>query len=141
MSKIIRNDIILDSNKNFLILEDDAQVANIIEEFLIDIGFNGNFIYANSLKKVEDIFEKNKIDFFILDKNISGENCFTMVKKIRNNALESKKPILISTGDHDVSSILTANKLGANNYLTKPFSFEEFEKAIFETWENASKKI
>jgi len=110
-------------NNNFKILlaEDDHNLGTILKAYLEAKGYptklcvNGQVAY--------DTFMQENFDFCILDVMMPVKDGFTLAKDIRK---ESKKiPILFLTAKSLQEDIIEGLKIGADDYLTKPFSMEE----------------
>ena len=70
-----------------------------------------------------DAFMKNKYDVCVLDVMMPKKDGFTLAKDIRT--VNSEIPIIFLTAKSLKEDILEGFKLGADDYLTKPFSMEE----------------
>mgnify|MGYP000538243413 CR=1 FL=1 len=111
---------------NILLLEDDIKMASEIKLFLTNQG--------HSCETVSDgllffKFEQNaKFDLFILDINVPGQNGMQVCKKMRKSG--NKAPILILTAYIEVADKVQAFEYGADDYLVKPFHFDELMARI-----------
>ena len=103
--------------RNILIVEDDSMLNNGICFNLQADGFN--LIPAYNLKEGENTFNSNTIDLIILDINLPDGNGFEFCKKIREN---SNVGMLFLTACDVESDIINGFKIGADDYITKPFS-------------------
>lgn len=104
-----------------LVIEDEHRIATTIkkglvqESFAVDVAFNGNRGY--------DLSTTEEYDVIVLDLMIPGIDGITLCKKLRDN--NNHTPVLILTAKGQVSDKVTGLNSGADDYLTKPFSFEE----------------
>lgn len=103
--------------RNILIVEDDIMLNNGICFNLQADGFN--IITAYNIKEGENILKNNIIDLIILDVNLPDGNGFEFCKRIREN---SNAGILFLTACDMESDIINGFKIGADDYITKPFS-------------------
>lgn len=122
-------------NKKVLIIEDDPDIANLIKLQLIDIGFEAD----SSLDGKEGLvkFKQQAYALVILDIMLPGMNGLDICKAIR--AMPSYVPILMLTAKSTEIDRVLGLELGADDYLTKPFSVMELVarvKAIFRRIEN-----
>jgi DNA-binding response OmpR family regulator len=107
---------------NILLVEDERGVANFIkkgleeEGYVIDLAVNGE----DGL----DLVSKNLYDLIILDIMLPGMSGIELCRKIRQMAIHS--PVLMLTARDSVGDKVVGLDSGADDYLTKPFSFEEF---------------
>ncbi|AKL93987.1 sensory transduction protein RegX3 [Clostridium aceticum] len=106
--------------RNILIVEDEESIADVVRAYLEKEGYN-TFVAYNGSKAI-DIFNQQEIDFIILDlmlPDLSGEE---VCKKIR---IKSQVPILMLTAKAQESDRIYGLDIGADDYITKPFSPKE----------------
>jgi DNA-binding response OmpR family regulator len=107
-------------SKHVLIIEDDVAIAELerdyleIEGFTVDIAGTGIDGLA--------LFEKGTYDFLVLDLMLPGVNGFDICKKVRES---SNIPILMVSAKLEDIDKIRGLGLGANDYMTKPFSPSE----------------
>jgi DNA-binding response OmpR family regulator len=106
---------------NILILEDDPILSKEIKNFLTKHDFECNCVYDGSL--VLKQFKLTKPDLMILDINVPGINGLEVCKSVRE--IDDKTPILMLTAFSEVDDKVTAFNNGADDYLVKPFHFDE----------------
>lgn len=105
------------AGEKILVIEDDKEISDLICDYLEINGYTSVAVYDGSdgLKA----FEKEKPDLIILDLMLPGIDGFQICKDVRK---ESSIPIIIlSARKEDVDKILGLG-LGADDYVTKPFS-------------------
>ena len=104
-----------------LIIEDEKKVANFIkkgleeEYFAVDIAFDGKEGLRLALSE--------EYDLIIMDVMLPFYDGISLVKEIRNN--EISVPVLMLTVKDSIKDKVEGLDAGADDYLTKPFSFEE----------------
>lgn len=109
-----------------LIVEDEEKIANFLrrglleESYAVDIALDGE----DALYK----FDINVYDLVILDLMIPKVDGFTVCRKIRKK--NTSVPILILTARDDIEDKVTGLDVGADDYVTKPFSFTELTARI-----------
>jgi DNA-binding response OmpR family regulator len=106
---------------NILLLEDDAILSKEISTFLTNNAYNCDCVYDGSLVKSQ--FKLKEYDLVILDINVPGQNGTEVCKELREN--DTKIPILMLTAFGEVEDKVLAFNAGADDYLVKPFHFEE----------------
>jgi DNA-binding response OmpR family regulator len=104
-----------------LIVEDEHKIANAIkkgleqESYAVDVCYTGQ----DGL----DMAETEEYDLLILDLMLPEVDGITITKTLRSH--KNHTPILILTAKGDISEKVLGLDSGADDYLTKPFSFEE----------------
>jgi two-component system alkaline phosphatase synthesis response regulator PhoP len=116
--------------KNVLIIEDDKEISDLLEIHLreINCGITKEYNGLTGLNKAK--FEN--YDLIVLDVMLPGMNGLEVCKDIRKSGIPT--PILMLTSKSEEIDKVLGLELGADDYLTKPFSIREFiahVKAIF----------
>lgn len=109
-----------------ILLEDDKKLAKEIKQFLSNHDFNCEEIHDG--KELADQLGSLGGDIFILDINVPGMNGLEVCKFIRKSGLNT--PILMLTALGEVDDRVNALESGADDYLVKPFSFDELKARI-----------
>lgn len=107
--------------KKILLVEDDP----ILGETIVDLleGETFNVVWAkDGNEALEYTFEK-KYDLLLLDVNIPFINGFELLKDLRDSG--DKTPSIFITANIDIDSIKKGFDVGADDYLKKPFDFDE----------------
>lgn len=104
-------------NKKILIVDDEITIIEIIKSYLKKEGFE--VIEANNGKIALEEFFKQNPALIILDLMLPDINGEDVCKEIREF---SKVPIIMISGKTDETNILNGFKIGADDYITKPFS-------------------
>ena len=105
--------------KSILIVEDDNKIRNLIKIYLEKAGFDT--FEARNGEEAMEVFIKYDPCFVILDlmlPKVSGEE---ICKRIRNDK-KSDVPIIILTAKVDEQDRILGLQMGADDYVTKPFS-------------------
>ncbi len=106
---------------NVLIIEDEKKVSSFIskgfeeENFKVDVAYDG----IEGEKKLL----KNDYDIAILDLMLPGKEGDEVLKNVRAQNIDT--PIIILTAKDRVSDKIDLFEAGCDDYLTKPFSFDE----------------
>ncbi|MGQ1910839.1 response regulator transcription factor RprY [Marinifilum sp. RC60d5] len=104
-----------------LLAEDDANLGLLLKEYLIAKNYNTTLCEDGD--KAYDEFLKNPYDLCIFDIMMPHRDGFTLAKDIR--LINSEIPIIFLTAKSMKEDVLEGFKLGADDYMTKPFSMEE----------------
>jgi DNA-binding response OmpR family regulator len=104
-----------------LLLEDDFTLSKEIVSFFDSKSFQCYPFYDGSLLVKK--YKPNDYDLIILDINVPGKNGIEVCKAIRE--LDKKTPIIMLTAFSEIEDKLTSFEFGADDYLVKPFHFQE----------------
>ncbi len=104
-----------------LYVEDEVFLAKIVSETLQGRGYD--VVLENDGGKALEIFNREKPDVCILDIMLPNKDGFIIADEIRERSADV--PIIFLSAKSQTSDILNGFKLGANDYIRKPFSIEE----------------
>lgn len=106
--------------QSILIIEDEPQIARVLE---LELGFEG---YETKIAHtgVDGLiaFREGNWDIVLLDIMLPEMSGLEVLKRIRKDSLT---PVILLTAKNDVKDKVEGLDLGANDYVTKPFEFEE----------------
>jgi len=103
-----------------LAVDDDPSIRQMIADYLADNDMQVTAV--GSGREIADIMERHTIDLLILDLKLPGEDGMRIARHLR---AESDVPIIMLTGRKDEADRVMGLELGADDYLTKPFSPRE----------------
>ncbi|MHB8483362.1 MAG: response regulator [Nitrospiria bacterium] len=106
-----------------LTIEDEADIASLIRLYLEKEGYRVTHI-SDGAKGLSEIFTR-KPDLLILDLMLPGTDGLEICKKVRGRPETSSLPILMLTAKGEEIDKIIGLELGADDYLTKPFSPRE----------------
>ncbi len=106
---------------NILLAEDDDNLGLLLQTYLKSKGFDVDLVRNG--KAAFERFNEQKFDFCLFDVMMPVMDGFTLAKEIRE--IDRKVPILFLTAKGLKEDKLEGFALGADDYLTKPFSMEE----------------
>lgn len=111
---------------NVLIAEDELIMLNLLEKEFIDAGFCVSV--AKNGSEASILCSKNKFDVIILDINMPYKSGIEVLKEIR---LFSKESVVIMiTAFASIQSAIESIKLGADDYVTKPYDIDDLLNKI-----------
>ncbi len=111
-----------------ILLVDDSKV-NI--ELLKDALRSYNHLSANNgLDAINLAMSLPKPDLILLDVIMPGIDGYEVCKQLKNNRLTRDIPIIFITGQNDSESIIKGFKIGAIDYITKPFNMPELKVRV-----------
>ena len=105
------------NNKNILLVEDDVNFGAILNDFLQLHSYNVT-LDKNGIEGIEK-FKKNDFGLCILDVMLPYKDGFTLAKEIRE--ISKDVPLFFLTAKSLKEDVLKGYKIGADDYLTKPF--------------------
>jgi DNA-binding NtrC family response regulator len=114
-----------------LIADDDKNLRKVLRSELSEEGFDVN--EAECGDRAKELLEKEEYDVLILDLTMPGVGGMEVLKKVKD--LELSTEVIILTGNATVPTAVEAMKLGAFDYLTKPFKMEELKTVIGKAFE------
>jgi DNA-binding response OmpR family regulator len=106
-----------------LVVEDDRKVARFVRQGLCEEG-HAVEIAKDGPEALDFVFADPAYDLIVLDVMLPGEDGFGVLKALRSRKLAM--PVLMLTARDSVADKVAGLDLGADDYLTKPFAFEEF---------------
>lgn len=104
-----------------LIVEDDPNLGHILQEYLQVKGFEARL--AHDGEEGTKAFQEQSFDLLLLDVMLPRKDGFSLAKEIRQQDKET--PIIFLTAKSLKDDTLHGLRLGADDYITKPFSMEE----------------
>jgi DNA-binding response OmpR family regulator len=107
-------------HSHILVTDDDPQIRALLEEYLAENGLRVSV--ASSGKEMSKILTDEAIDLIVLDLRLAGEDGLAIARALRD---QSAIPIVMLTGVRDEADRIMGLELGADDYLTKPFSPRE----------------
>ncbi len=105
---------------HILVVDDDAQIRELLQDYLaenelrVSVAING--------AQMSELLAAEVIDLVILDLRLAGEDGMKIARTMRD---QSSIPIIMLTGVRDEADRIMGLELGADDYLTKPFSPRE----------------
>ena len=111
----------MDDNLKILLCEDDENLGMLLREYLQAKGFQAVLCQDGEVGYRE--FTKSKFDIAVLDVMMPKKDGFTLAQEIRQ--VNAEIPIIFLTARTLKDDILEGFKIGADDYITKPFSMEE----------------
>lgn len=111
----------MDDKLKILLCEDDENLGMLLREFLVAKGYTADL--CSDGEKGYKTFLKDKYDLCVLDIMMPKKDGFTLAMEIRN--INADVPIIFLTAKDLKEDVQQGFKIGADDYITKPFSMEE----------------
>ncbi len=125
-----------------LLLEDDAVLSETLIELLEDEGLNVTHVLDGEMA-LDATFEGH-FDLFLLDINVPLLDGFELLKSLRESG--DKTPSIFITALSDIASLSRGFEVGADDYIKKPFDFDELLirihallRKVYQTYSNEIK--
>jgi two-component system, OmpR family, response regulator len=107
-------------NAHILVIDDDAQIRALLQDYLAENGLRVSI--ASSGDQMTQMLNDEAIDLVVLDLRLGREDGMAIARSLR---VQSAIPIVMLTGVRDEADRVMGLELGADDYLTKPFSPRE----------------
>ncbi len=120
-----------------LIAEDERDMNNIIKKKLVSEGYGVDVSFDG--EEALSFIESTEYDVIILDVMMPKRDGFSVVEVMRSRGI--KTPVIFLTARDTVVDRVNGLDIGANDYLVKPFSFEELMARIRVLTRQGSGKI
>ncbi|GAP70098.1 protein containing DNA-binding response regulator, OmpR family, contains REC and winged-helix (wHTH) domain [Bacteroidales bacterium 6E] len=111
----------MDQKVKLLLAEDDENLGLLLKEYLLAKGYDAT-LYPDGDAAFKG-FMKNHYDICVLDIMMPKKDGFTLAKEMR--MVNNEIPIIFLTAKNLKDDVIEGFKLGADDYITKPFSMEE----------------
>ena len=125
--------------KKILVIEDDGDIAKLLKLHLNDLFYD--VVITDDGAKGLELGLRQGFDLIVLDLMLPGLDGLEVCRRLRSNSVNT--PILMLTAKSSEFDRVLGLELGADDYLTKPFSFKELQarvKAIFRRIELSTKR-
>ncbi|MEY4454211.1 MAG: hypothetical protein RI951_805 [Pseudomonadota bacterium] len=113
---------------NILIVEDESPILELLALNISQAGYNP--LRAISAEHAEKLISEALPDIILLDWMLPGMSGIDFAKKLRGNALTKAIPIIMLTARSDELDKVKGLEVGADDYITKPFSPRELNARI-----------
>lgn len=105
-----------------LLVEDEKGVANFVKQGLLEENYAVDHVLSG--KEALALVATTQYDLILLDIMLPDANGIDLCRQIRQNGV--KTPVMMLTALYSINDKVQALDSGADDYLTKPFSFDEF---------------
>lgn len=105
---------------HILVVDDDPQIRELLQDYFTENALRVSV--ASSGKQMSTVLADEAVDLVVLDLRLAGEDGMAIARSLRDT---SAIPIVMLTGVRDEADRVMGLELGADDYLTKPFSPRE----------------
>ena len=112
----------METNSHILVVDDEQDLCEILKFNLETEGYN-----VETANSAEEALEMGieKFDLLLLDVMMGGMSGFALAKRLKENPLTAGIPIIFLTAKDTENDTVTGFNLGADDYISKPFSIRE----------------
>lgn len=107
--------------ETILIVDDDVAITKILREELQTVGYDVEVI--NNSTEALSRLQSEFYDLILLDIKMPEVDGFEILKSLREKNYPGK--IIVMTAFADIENAMMARKLGANDFIAKPYDFDE----------------
>ncbi len=111
---------------HILVMEDDVNVAKGLEMVLTEEGYDVNLAGTGALAL--EAFKQKRYDLLVADLRLPDMDGMEVIKKVKTEKPETE--IIVITGHGTTATAVKAMKLGARDFLPKPFTEEQIKASI-----------
>jgi DNA-binding response OmpR family regulator len=113
--------------KNILVVDDEISICMLLENFLSQ-DFNVTFFRES--KQALIWLESNLPDLIICDLQMAGIDGYQFLTRIRQRGFTRHTPVIMLSATSESSARIKCYRLGAQDYLIKPFNPQELEEVV-----------
>jgi DNA-binding response OmpR family regulator len=107
--------------ETILIVDDDTNLCNVLREELSEVGYDAE--YVNTGDDAFSFLVKKPVDLILLDLKMPGKDGFEVLKELEKKEIKTK--VIVLTAYADVKSAIDSAKMGASDFISKPYDFDE----------------
>jgi putative two-component system response regulator len=111
-----------------LVVEDDAQVREVLTEHLINLGYG--VVKATSAEEAVQRLEETTPDLVLTDVHMGGMSGIDLCAKLKRDPRFQLTPIIILTGQSDLKARVAGLAAGADDFFAKPFDLLEIRTRV-----------
>src|SRR5215210_5068371 len=111
----------MENNYRILLAEDEPKLSQVIQDELTRLGYQTDVAYDGQI--AEKLYKQHTYSLVLLDINLPYKNGLALCKDFRE--INGKIPIIMLTALGELQDKIDAFNLGADDYIVKPFHFDE----------------
>jgi DNA-binding response OmpR family regulator len=113
--------------KKILVVDDEKSICLLLENFLSQ---DYDVVSIDNGQEALEWLEENLPDLIISDIQMTNMDGYTFLTSVRQRGFTRHTPIIMLSGKSESKERIKCYKLGAQDYLTKPFNPEELEELV-----------
>lgn len=107
---------------SILVVDDDINLGTVLSQELSEIGYATKYV-DNADDALIYLESGNVVDLILLDLKMPGKDGFYVLKEIKENNINVK--VVVLTAYADVKSAIDSARLGASDFISKPYDLDE----------------
>jgi DNA-binding NtrC family response regulator len=107
--------------ESILIIDDDCNLCSALQEELNEVGYQASFV--NNGDDAFPFMEQHKVDLILLDLKMPGKDGFDVLREMTEKKILIK--VIVLTAYADVKGAIESARLGACDFISKPYDFDE----------------
>ncbi len=107
--------------EKILIVDDDINLCTVLKDELIEVGYDADFV--NNGDSAFDYLSRKQADLILLDLKMPGKDGFDVLRELKVKKISVR--VIVLTAYADVKSAIDSAKLGATDFISKPYDFDE----------------
>ncbi|WP_028307834.1 response regulator transcription factor [Desulfitibacter alkalitolerans] len=111
--------------RNILVVEDEQKLNKLISDYLAQEGYNVTSVFTG--KDARRVLENQEVHLIILDWMLPDESGLDICREVRS---DQGTPIIMLTAKSDEFDKVMGLEMGADDYMTKPFSLRELAARV-----------
>lgn len=112
--------------KHILIVDDDVNLCLALQEELVAAGYKADYVI--SADEVFPVLEQGKPDLMLLDLKMPVHDGFYVLDQLNKRSISMR--VIVLTAYADVKSAIEAAKLGAMDFISKPYDVDDLLFAL-----------
>ncbi len=113
-----------------LIVDDDASVCEIIEQFCMNLGCFRNIVIARDGIVAANKLRNQTFKIIFLDIKMPKKTGLDVLKEFNDRSLNSKSSVIVVSGEMDRTILATTLESGVKNFMMKPFTEADFQEKV-----------
>src|SRR4051812_44786276 len=108
---------------SILVIDDDSEARSLLSRILSDEGFEGRFADCGELALAS--LAVNRPELILVDLRMPGMDGLEVCRRLKQRADSRDVPVIVLSGSGDLADRIEAFRLGAVDFISKPFQREE----------------
>lgn len=131
-----------DSYSKILVIDDMQTMRNIVSRNLKSLGYLKQAA-AEDGDLAWELIQAEEVPFDIIVSDWNMPNCsgLDLLKRVRADSRFEKTVFILLTAESEITQVQEALQAGVDNYIVKPFSPQQLEKKLFETFNRTAARF